>query len=155
MLPNEVKFNSEALYMNRFPSTVRSIIEEVDSASDGRSGRRNTPKKTRKHPRREHMRMCTSTWLKDATHRVQQGLRKEYILWRRAKSFRFVDGILQYKGKERDLKQVMHAVTDDSEQMLLSIEAQLCTRKECTFVLNLWAQQECVCILLLVTDEMI
>ena len=49
----------------------------------------------------------------------------------------------------------MHAVTDDSEQMLLSIEAQLCTRKECTFVLNLWAQQECVCILLLVTDEMI
>ena len=49
----------------------------------------------------------------------------------------------------------MHAVTDDSEQMLLSIEAQLCTRKECTFVLNLWAQQECVFILLLVTDEMI
>ena len=93
--------------MNRFPSTVQSIIEEVDSASELEE-EEHTKEDTEEDKEASEKRTYENVYEYLTKGCYPQGATKaeKGVLRRRAKSFRLVDGILHYEGKERNLKQV-------------------------------------------------
>ena len=93
--------------MNRFQSTAQSIIEEVDSASESEE-EEHTKEDTEEDKEASEKRTYENVYEYLTKGCYPQGATKaeKGVLRRRAKSFRVVDGILHYKGKEGHLKQV-------------------------------------------------
>ena len=102
-----MKSNSTVKHYESISEYCESIIEEVDSASESEE-EEHTKEDSEEDKEASEKRTYENVYEYLTKGCYPQGATKaeKGVLRRRAKSFRLVDGILHYEGKERNLKQV-------------------------------------------------